>query len=156
MDYIPAAVSRLPAEAARDAMQQVTRGEVDAAFDRAMHVAARLARKDDAIDLIARTAGNPPGDGPFTVREVLVAWNVIMEWAKDQPSSKDEENDRTIRSDSCGSLIANLAIGFLRTPDSDIDAVIADQRPAAPRGHPHALGLPLPGGRAGDPGDRHL
>jgi hypothetical protein len=123
----------LPNKSAADAADRciahcVTRDEVAAAFDRAVAEARCIVGEDDAIDLIADLgAGEPPGNGPFTFEEAVVAWNAAAEWAKDTYNPEDIENSHTIRSDSCGDLIVNLAVGFLRDPGCDTDDVIAEQ-----------------------------
>lgn len=106
----------------------VTRDEVVAAFDRAVAEVERIAGEDVAISLIAGLgAGEPLGDGPFTCQEVNAAWNDAAEWAKEDYNPEEVENSHTIRSDSCGDLIVNLATGFLHNPGCDADDVIAEQ-----------------------------
>lgn len=115
-------------EAARDTVRYVTRDEVAAAFDRAVAEVEHIAGEDDAIDVIAGLGvGEPPGDGPFTREEVFAAWNAAAETAKDDYNPEETESSRTIRSDSCGDLIVNLAVGFLGNPGRDTDDVIAQQ-----------------------------
>lgn len=123
--------SELPREttAPNPAPRTFTRTEVDAAFSAAVGEVQRIAGEDDAIDVVAELgAGEPRGKGPFTVDEVLATWNAAANNAQDEYNPEGMETSRTIRSDSCGDLIVNLAIGFLRTfPIRDVDDVIAEQ-----------------------------
>jgi hypothetical protein len=115
-------------EVTRSAAHYVTRDEVDAAFDRAVSEVELIGGEDDTISAIAGLgAGEPPGSGPFTFEKANAAWNAVAERAKDDYNPEDVESSRTIRSDSCGDLIVNLATGFLRNPSGDVDDVIVEQ-----------------------------
>ena len=127
-DGMPPEQESSAGEAPQSAAQYFTRDEVTAAFDRAVGEVEAIAGEDDAIDLIVRlTAAESPGEGPFTAQWVIAGWNAAAETAKDAYNPEDIESNRTIRSDSCGDLIVNLAVGFLRDPERDTDDVIADQ-----------------------------
>jgi hypothetical protein len=110
-------------------VRSFTRGEVAAAFERAVAEVEGIAGEDAAIDLIARLAtGQPSGDQPFTRDQVIAAWNAAADAAKDVYNPGEVETSDTIRSDSCGDLIANLAAGFLGNPAGrDTGDVIAEQ-----------------------------
>lgn len=122
----PAAPSARPGAA--DGTRLFSREEVDAAFGRAVDETEGIAGEDWAIDLISLSGdGLPEGSGPFTLDEAAAAWNVVAEEAKEEYNPDDGETSDTVRSDTCGDLIVNLAVGFLRSPGADVDDVIADQ-----------------------------
>lgn len=121
-------------ELAVDSTRYFTRDEVDGALARAVAEVEFIAGEDGAIDLLAMlAAGKPPGKGPFTVQDAVVAWSASAELAKDGYNPGHTENSRTIRSDSWGglvvNLVVNLAVGFLGNPGSDADDVIAARWP---------------------------
>ena len=103
-----------------------TRDEVAAAFDRAVAEVESIAGKDPVLYLIARlSAGQPTGGGPFTRDQANDAWNAAADAAKRYYNLAGGETSDTIRSDSVGDLIINLAGGFLGNPAADPDEVIA-------------------------------
>jgi hypothetical protein len=109
-----------------DASCVVTRAQVTAALAAAVAEAGAIAGDDPAIGLVARlAAGEPAGDGSFTRSAVLAAWNAAADGAKQLYNPDEEETSDSIRSDSCGDLIVNLAAGFLGHPDARADDVIA-------------------------------
>ena len=160
------AASRRPAVAVQDGDPTFTRAEVAAAFTRAVAEAERIAGDDDAIGLITGlAAGRPVGPGPFTREQVTAAWSAAADAAKAGYNPGGIENGDTIRSDSCGDLIVNLATGFLDSPGRATDDVISDMwatlKPASLEGfevwahHSNDLGDHCPwSGRRATPGNR--
>lgn len=103
-----------------------TRDQVTTAFGAAVAEVERIVGEDGTIALIAKLgAGQPPGNGPFTREAVTGAWNAAADAAKDEYNPSEIETGDTIRSDSIGDLIVNLAGGFLDNPAADTDEVIA-------------------------------
>lgn len=103
-----------------------TRDEVAAAFDGAVAEVEGIAGEDPVLYLIARLAtGQPPGSGPFTRDQANAAWNAAADAAKRYYNPADGETSDTIRSDSVGDLIINLAGGFLGDPAARPAEVIA-------------------------------
>lgn len=70
--------------------------------------------------------GCPAGPGPFTENTVSAHWNKLANDAKEDYNPEHDEDEDTIQADSCGDLVVNLALGFLRDPFAKTDAVIAE------------------------------
>lgn len=103
-----------------------TRDEVTASFDKAIAEVEGIAGKDPVLHLIARlAAGQPSGIGPFTRDQANAAWNAAADAAKRYYNPAGGETSHTIRSDSVGDLIINLAGGFLGDPAAQPAEVIA-------------------------------
>ena len=57
--------------------------------------------------------------------EAVAAYNALAEDAKAEYNPAGHENGDSIRSDSCGDLVVNLAVGFLDDPEATAYDVIA-------------------------------
>lgn len=112
----------------QDPPDLLTRVQVKAAFDAAVAATKEIAVKDRVLDIIGELAwARFAGDGPFTRAQAAAAWNAAAEEAKKDYNPDEVEYSATIRSNSVGDLIVNLACGFLDDPGCDPDEVIAAQ-----------------------------
>ena len=103
-----------------------TRDQAVAAWNRAYGDAGGIAGEDFALDVL----GNWPGGGlfapgPYTRDQIVSIWNGAAELAKDEYNPDGTEDSHSIRSDSCGDLVVNLAGQYLGSPDMETDAAIA-------------------------------
>lgn len=105
-----------------------TREAVEAAWDRAYGEAESIAGEDAALDaMFMHGIGNQLGAGEAVTRaEAVRAFGNLADDAKAEYNPDGGENGDTIRSDSCGDLVANLAGGFLDNPQAEAFDVIAD------------------------------
>jgi hypothetical protein len=105
-----------------------TREAVEAAWARAYGEAENIAGDDMAFDAMGALdlAGYlPEGAGSVTSEEAASAYNDLADAAKLRYNPDEGENGDTIRSDSCGDLVVNLAAGFLADPEAEVAGVIA-------------------------------
>lgn len=99
--------------------------EVAAAYKRAVDEVTGIVGDDAALDYLSALAGTLDASGDYTREQVNGYWNELADEAKGYYNPDEGETGDTIRSDSCGDLVVNLAGGFLDNPDADADDIIA-------------------------------
>jgi hypothetical protein len=100
---------------------------VEATFLRAFAAAEVFVGEDEALDIMFdHGILNQMGAALALTRdEAVAAFNNFAEDAKAEYNPDGGENSDTIRSDSTGDLVVNLAVGFLDDPEAETFAVIA-------------------------------
>jgi hypothetical protein len=99
---------------------------VEAAWERAYAEAEAIAGEDAALDaMFMHGIRNQLWGSTVTFDEAVAAYNELANTAKESYNPDGYEDSHSIRSDSCGDLAVNLAVGFLRDPEADALAVIA-------------------------------
>jgi hypothetical protein len=107
-----------------DYRPRYTAQDLSAAWERALDEAEALAGDDAALDILS---GAPElAGGPFSRATACDLWNALAEAAKAEYNPDGGETGDSIRSDSVGDLVVNLAGHFLADPDTTAYAAIAD------------------------------
>jgi hypothetical protein len=106
-----------------------TRDAVIAAYSRAYSEAENIADVDialTAIDSLSLADFLPAGAGVVTGEAAAQAYNNLANAARElyHPEGSYEDED-SVRADSCGDLVVNLAVGFLRDFKAETDDIIA-------------------------------
>jgi hypothetical protein len=104
-----------------------TPAQVEAVFLQAFAAAEVFIGEDEALDaMFAHGIGNQLGAAETVTRdEAVAAFNDLAEYVKTEYNPDGTEDGDSIRSDSAGDLVVNLAIGFLDDPEAETDDVIA-------------------------------
>jgi hypothetical protein len=104
-----------------------TRENVYGAFNRAYGESENIAGDDAALDAMSMHGiANQLGAAEDITRdEAVAAFNNLADDAKAEYSPDGYETSDSIRSDSCGDLVVNLAVGFLDNPEASVHDVIA-------------------------------
>ena len=121
------AKARAVYDAEQDGITVYTPPVVEAAFLRALAAADVFAGDDTALDIMtARGVLNLLGAGAVVTREEAVsAFNSLAEDAKAEYNPDGQETGDSVRSDSCGDLVVNLAGGYLDDPEAEAYDIIA-------------------------------
>jgi hypothetical protein len=106
-----------------------TREDVHAAFSRAIRETENIVGEDMALEVITGALELadylPAGTGEVTFLEAAAAYNAMANRAKEDYNPDETEDGDSIRADSTGDLVVNLASGFLRDDEAETDDVIA-------------------------------
>jgi hypothetical protein len=128
-DAVPATACRgcFPDGYQYQAPATYTPAQVEAVFLQAFAAAEVFIGEDEALDImLAHGIGNQLGAAEAVTRdEAVAAFNDLAEYVKTEYNPDGTEDSDSIRSDSAGDLVVNLAIGFLDDPEAEAYDVIA-------------------------------
>jgi hypothetical protein len=100
---------------------------VEAVFWQAFAAAEVFTGGDEALDaMCAHGIANLLGAAETVTRdEAVTAFSDLAEYVKTEYNPDGYEDGDSIRSDSCGDLVVNLAVGFLADTEAEAADVIA-------------------------------